>query len=214
MQNQKANHKKIGILVLALLIAVAIAIFVLSLRGRERELIGPTETSAVDCLRELVAIEEIWRKNDIDRNGQNDYWTKDVAGFHYIQNANGQRQMYIPIEIAKTDPSVTNWGKDAKVTPYNGYYFKAIATDENGNAYNQNVVNTNLGAGAYIGQKCCNSNKFAFCAYPAEYNVTGVRTFIVNEKGIVYCRDLGDAKPIDKWPCEDPTKEGWGVSDF
>ena len=32
---------------------------------------------------------------------------------------------------------------------------------------------------------------FAFVAYPAEYRSSGVMTFIVNEDGIVYEKDLG-----------------------
>ena len=32
---------------------------------------------------------------------------------------------------------------------------------------------------------------FAFLAYPAEYRSSGVMTFIVNQDGIVYEKDLG-----------------------
>jgi len=32
---------------------------------------------------------------------------------------------------------------------------------------------------------------FAFMAYPAEYRSSGVMTFMVNEDGVVYQRDLG-----------------------
>lgn len=32
---------------------------------------------------------------------------------------------------------------------------------------------------------------FALAAVPAEYRVTGVKTFIVNDDGIVYQKDLG-----------------------
>jgi hypothetical protein len=32
---------------------------------------------------------------------------------------------------------------------------------------------------------------FAFLAYPAEYRSTGVMTFIVDQDGIVYEKDLG-----------------------
>jgi Protein of unknown function (DUF2950) len=32
---------------------------------------------------------------------------------------------------------------------------------------------------------------FAFVAYPAEYRSSGVMTFIVNQDGIVYQKDLG-----------------------
>jgi hypothetical protein len=32
---------------------------------------------------------------------------------------------------------------------------------------------------------------FAFVAYPAEYRSSGVMTFIVNQDGVVYQKDLG-----------------------
>jgi len=32
---------------------------------------------------------------------------------------------------------------------------------------------------------------FAFVAWPAEYRVSGVMTFIVNQNGVVYEKDLG-----------------------
>ena len=34
---------------------------------------------------------------------------------------------------------------------------------------------------------------FAAVAWPANYGVTGVQTFLVNNDGIVYQKDLGDA---------------------
>jgi len=32
---------------------------------------------------------------------------------------------------------------------------------------------------------------FAMFAFPAEYGVSGILTFIVNQRGIVYSKDLG-----------------------
>lgn len=34
---------------------------------------------------------------------------------------------------------------------------------------------------------------FALVAYPAEYGVSGVQTFLVNHRGLVYEKDLGPA---------------------
>jgi len=39
---------------------------------------------------------------------------------------------------------------------------------------------------------------FALVAAPAEYDVTGVRTFMVSHDGVVYEKDLG-AKTLDKF---------------
>jgi hypothetical protein len=37
---------------------------------------------------------------------------------------------------------------------------------------------------------------FAFVAYPAEYRSSGVMTFIVNEDGVVYQKDLGEKTDV------------------
>jgi hypothetical protein len=37
-----------------------------------------------------------------------------------------------------------------------------------------------------------NSGGFGFLAYPAEYRSSGVMTFIVDQTGIIYQKDLGE----------------------
>ena len=65
--------------------------------------------------------------------------------------------------------------------PYHGYYFrilKAQGPDAEGGAMDY-VVN-----GKMIGG-------FALVAYPAEYGVSGIQTYQVNHRGMVYEKDLG-----------------------
>jgi hypothetical protein len=82
--------------------------------------------------------------------------------------------------------------------PYHGYYFKVLKGQGPNAPLGQldYVVN-----GAMIGG-------FALIAFPAEYKVTGVKTFIVNNTGVVYEKDLGPntleiAKKIERF---DPDK--------
>jgi hypothetical protein len=51
---------------------------------------------------------------------------------------------------------------------------------------------------------------FALVAYPAEYDVSGVMTFIVNHDGVVYEKDLGPktAKLAQEMKTFDPD-ESW-----
>jgi hypothetical protein len=65
--------------------------------------------------------------------------------------------------------------------PFNGYFFRILTAQGPhalGGAKNY-VVNGKMTAG------------FAFVAYPAEYRSSGVMTFIVNESGTIYEKDLG-----------------------
>ena len=68
-----------------------------------------------------------------------------------------------------------------KLAPYHGYYFK-ILTEQGkhaaGGKYNY-IINGRMIAG------------FALVAWPAEWGNTGVMTFIVNQQGRVYQRNLG-----------------------
>jgi hypothetical protein len=71
--------------------------------------------------------------------------------------------------------------KGDKPIPYHGYYFKILkgqGPSAPGGAYNY-VINGHMVAG------------FALVAWPAEYGVSGVMTFLVNQNGTVYERDLG-----------------------
>jgi hypothetical protein len=65
--------------------------------------------------------------------------------------------------------------------PYWGYYFRILTAqgkDAPGGAYDY------LAHGRLLGG-------FALVAYPAQYGVSGVMTFIVNQDGVVYQKDLG-----------------------
>jgi hypothetical protein len=71
--------------------------------------------------------------------------------------------------------------KGDKPIPYYGYYFKILkgqGPSAPGGAYSY-VINGHMVAG------------FALVAWPAEYGVSGVMTFVVNQNGIVYEKDLG-----------------------
>jgi hypothetical protein len=72
-------------------------------------------------------------------------------------------------------------GYTDKSQPYHGYYFKVLKGQ---------------GPAAPMGQmdfvvKGMMIGGFALAAAPADYRVTGVQTFIVNQSGVVYQKDLG-----------------------
>jgi len=65
--------------------------------------------------------------------------------------------------------------------PYHGYYYRILKSQGEhapGGKFNY-VINGNMVAG------------FALVAYPAKWGVSGVMTFIVNQRGRVYQKDLG-----------------------
>lgn len=72
-------------------------------------------------------------------------------------------------------------GQETSRQPFHGYYFKILTRQGKhapGGKYNY-IINGHMIGG------------FALVAWPAEYGETGVMTFIVNQQGRVYQKDLG-----------------------
>ena len=92
---------------------------------------------------------------------------------------------------------------EAERGPYHGYYFKILTRQgkhARGGKYKY-VINGNMIAG------------FAMVAWPAEYGDSGIMTFIVNQQGRVYQKDLGPgtSKIVRKMAEYDPDPS-WKVS--
>ena len=78
--------------------------------------------------------------------------------------------------------SAEGYGGSGKPSPYHGYYYRLLksqGTNAEGGAKTY-VVHGNMTGG------------FALVAYPADYQSSGVMTFLVNESGTIYQKDLGD----------------------
>lgn len=66
--------------------------------------------------------------------------------------------------------------------PFHGYFYRILTkqgSHAHGGAKNY-IVNGNMDGG------------FAFLAYPAEYRNSGVMTFLINQDGVVFQKDLGE----------------------
>jgi Protein of unknown function (DUF2950) len=77
---------------------------------------------------------------------------------------------------AGVDPAASRYP-----VPFNGYYFRILTAQGN---------NAEGGARSYIANGKMVGG-FAFVAYPTVYRSSGVVTFIVNQNGILYQKDLG-----------------------
>jgi len=91
-----------------------------------------------------------------------------------------------------------------KRTPFHGYYFKILkgqGPDAPNGAINYVIQGVMIGG-------------FALVAVPAEYRVTGVKSFIVNADGVVYQKDLGpdSIKIAKEMELYNPDKT-WHVTD-
>ena len=100
----------------------------------------------------------------------------------YWPTARGQKRSPLGDLVAQAAEDGLPPGRDRTgPTPFHGYYFKILTGQ--GRA-------ASGGARSYI-VKGEMSGGFALVAWPAQYDATGVMTFIVNQDGIVRERDLG-----------------------
>jgi hypothetical protein len=141
--------------------------------------IGRNELSAIRVCQELVASEkEYWAQhNEYAQKIFSDEGRKDGL---YWKAAEGEPKSPIGPLVAAAVTQGFAKGQIFATTPYRGYYFH-ILTRQGKNASGgpkSYVVNGKMTEG------------FAFVAYPAEYRSSGVMTFIVNENGTVFEKDL------------------------
>ena len=143
--------------------------------------IGRNELSAIRVCEELVAAQKEYyamQHNEYARQMFSD------GGRHnglYWKVSDGEPQS--PIGPLVASAVAEGYVKDeaGPPTPYHGYLFHIVTRqgkDAPGGAQSY-IVNAKMTEG------------FAFVAYPAEYRSSGVMTFIVNQDGIIYQKDLG-----------------------
>ena len=144
--------------------------------------IGSNELDAIQICRGYVDAQNEYAAEKHDGTGVNQYAQRIIStpgkrdGLAW-RNADGTWEGPIAQGIAKAlEQGYTN-----RSQPYHGYFFKILKGQGPAAPLGQMdfVVN-----GAMIGG-------FAMAAVPAEYRVTGVKTFIVSYEGIVYQKDLG-----------------------
>lgn len=145
-----------------------------------RRRIGANELDAIQICRGYVDAQRQYAAEAHD--GINQYAQKIISspgkqdGLVW-KNADGTTGGPISDAIARAIAE----GYSNKREPYHGYYFKILKGQG---------PNAQLGRLDYLIQGVMIGG-FALVAVPAEYRVTGVQTFVVNQDGVVYQKDVG-----------------------
>ncbi|HXM66499.1 MAG TPA: DUF2950 domain-containing protein [Candidatus Acidoferrum sp.] len=143
--------------------------------------VGKNELAAIQVCRELVDAEKEYHAKAHDGDAPQ-YAQKLFSdpGKHnglYWEESGGEGASPIGPLVAAAG---TEGSGEQKLEPFQGYYFQ-ILKGEGGKG---------RGEHSYI-EDGKMTRGFAFVAYPAEYRSSGVMTFVVNQDGIVYEKDLG-----------------------
>src|SRR5271156_946898 len=139
--------------------------------------IGRNEMSAIRVCQELVASQKEYSA----QHGEYAHKIFSDAGQQdglYWKAANGDPQSPIGPLVASAAGGSFAQSEQGAATPYRGYYFRTL-TGEGKNGAKSYLVDGKMTGG------------FAFVAYPAVYRSSGVMTFVVNQDGIIYEKDLG-----------------------
>ena len=143
--------------------------------------IGRNEMSTIRVCQELVAAEKEYHSAQQNEYAQKIFSDEGQHNGLYWKAADGQPQSPIGPLVASAVAKGYAKGQGGPPTPYRGYYYQ-ILTRQGKDAPG--------GTKSYIVDGKMTEG-FAFVAYPAEYRSSGVMTFIVDEDGVVYQKDLG-----------------------
>jgi Protein of unknown function (DUF2950) len=156
-----------------------------TLEGKQELLnrrIGANELDTIEVCRAYVDAQRTYVVETHDGTGVIKYADRIISspGKHdglYWPEVAGQETSPLGPLIADAEAE----GYNKKGVPYHGYYYRILTGQGKsapGGAYGY-LINGNMVGG------------FALVAYPAQYGSSGVMTFIVNQTGVVYQKDLG-----------------------
>jgi DUF2950 family protein len=158
--------------------------------GREEVLarrIGRNELAAIETCRAYVTAQQRYAQKGHDGKPAGLYastFRSDPGKENglYWPAARGQKRSPLGELVGDAAEEGRPLGVERSPSPFHGYYFRILTAQ--GTA-------ASGGARSYVvdGEM---SGGFALVAWPAQYNVTGVMTFVVNKDGIVREKDLGD----------------------
>jgi hypothetical protein len=156
-------------------------------KGKEEILnrrIGRNELNVIEVLDAYVDAQHEYASKDCGGGGKVEFAQKFIStegkrdGL-YWEAKEGEEESPLGPLIAQA--SREGYSKESSLSPFHGYYFKIIkgqGAHAEGGRYDY-VVKGKMILG------------FALVAYPAEYKNSGVMTFMVNQEGTIYQKNLG-----------------------
>jgi len=149
--------------------------------------IGRNELNAIQVSAAIVDAEHDYARKDHTGTGYLEYAQK------FMSSAGKQDGLYWPATAAGDESPIGSLvasaraegygpqGANKKPSPYHGYFYKLLkrqGKDAPGGAYSYVVKGHMIGG-------------FALVAFPAKYGDSGVMTFMVNQDGVIYEKNLG-----------------------
>lgn len=146
--------------------------------------IGRNELDVIDLLEAYVDLQAAYRLTDHDGDGVMEFAPQIIA------DPGARNGLFWPdgdgfVGALLARAALAGWSDgetDFEPEPFSGYYFSILQGQ--GDAAPGGAIDYMTGGNLVAGH--------AMLAVPAEYGITGVHSFIVNENGIVFEADFGD----------------------
>lgn len=168
--------------------------------------IGANELDAIEVCRAYVDAQRDYAVTDRNGDGFLEYAQRFLSspGKHdglYWPAVGGEQESPIGPLMARARAEGYSTAQ-GKPRPYHGYYYRILKAQG---------PNAPGGAEEYVVRGHMIGG-FALVAFPAQYGVSGIMTFIVNHEGVVYQKDLGPetaerAKEMDRYDPDPSWKE-------
>ncbi len=148
--------------------------------------IGRNELAAIQVCLAVVDAQLEFTRRDADGDGIHEYAARFASrpgkkdGLYWPTGADEPQSPLGPLLAAAAAEGYSGTSAGSQ-QPYHGYLYKILTrqgTHAPGGAYNYYVKGKMLGG-------------FALIAYPARYGASGLMSFMVNQDGTVYQKDLG-----------------------
>jgi Protein of unknown function (DUF2950) len=129
--------------------------------------IGHNELAAINVCKGIVAAQHDYAASAHDGQSPGSYAGRIVSepgkqNGLYWEVKGGQPES--PAGPMLAEAAKEGYDISGKRTPYHGYYYRMLSS----------------------------AGGFGFVAFPADYRASGVMTFLVNQNGVIYQKDLGD----------------------
>ncbi len=138
--------------------------------------VGRNELNTMEICRGYVEAQLEYASEDRDKDG--------ILEYAQIMASSPGKQDGLYSEGGPQNEVTKAFAEAAGATkpqPYHGYYFRVLKSQgpaATGGAFDYVVKGKMIGG-------------FALVAWPAEYGVSGVQTFIIDHQGLLYGKDLG-----------------------
>lgn len=145
-------------------------------------LIGTDELDAIEICYGYVDAQRKYASEDRNKDGLLQYAPNlmSTPGHHDGLYWAGTGEPLVPEGFAQ---AAWTGAQKGNAKPYHGYYFRVLTAQGPDAAGGEHTF---LVKGKLIGG-------FGLLAWPAEYGVTGIHTFMVNQDGVVYQKDITPA---------------------